>query len=158
MSVFLLQICWSIRPYLTPEMLVCSIRNERVLRKHSVEILSSKGDVCVTDHLAVTQCPQRHLNGILVIDSWGIYCKIARRSMSPLWLTNIGSGNGLMLSGNQPLPGLTFTRSMSLYVVTRLQWCNSYIWKIEALCPTDCCDWFERRDMLLMWSMPFFNI
>ena len=45
---------------------------------------------------------------ILVIDGWGIACKIALIWMSldfidVRWSVNIGSGNGLVLSGNKPL-------------------------------------------------------
>ena len=43
---------------------------------------------------------------ILVIDGWGIFCEIALMNVTGLhWqLVNIGSGNGLVPSGNKPLP------------------------------------------------------
>ena len=43
---------------------------------------------------------------ILVIDGWGIACEIALiwMSLDLLWKVNIGSGNGLVSSGNKPLP------------------------------------------------------
>ena len=47
---------------------------------------------------------------ILVIDGWGIACEIALILMSldftddQLTLVHIGSGNGLVPSGNKPLP------------------------------------------------------
>ena len=44
---------------------------------------------------------------ILVIDGWGISCEIAlnMNDTGRQWgLVNIGSGNGLVPSGNKPLP------------------------------------------------------
>ena len=44
---------------------------------------------------------------ILVIDGWGISCEIApNMNVNGLhwWSVNIGLGNGLVLSGNKPLP------------------------------------------------------
>ena len=44
---------------------------------------------------------------ILVIDGWGISCEVALIWMSlglHWWSVNIGSGNGLVPSGNKPLP------------------------------------------------------
>ena len=44
---------------------------------------------------------------ILVTDGWGISCEIVLKWMSlglHWWSVNIGSGNGLMPSGNKPLP------------------------------------------------------
>ena len=44
---------------------------------------------------------------ILVIDGWGISCEIALIWMSlglHWWSVNTGSGNGLVPSGNKPLP------------------------------------------------------
>ena len=51
--------------------------------------------------------------------------------VSPVWwLVNIGSGNGLLLSGNKPLPEPVWPRSMSPYSVTWPQWVkNSCIYK-----------------------------
>ena len=50
----------------------------------------------------------RHLifKQILVIDGWGISCEIALMNVTELrwWSVNIGSGNGLVPSGNKPLP------------------------------------------------------
>ena len=48
------------------------------------------------------------LKQILEIDDWGIFCEIALIWMSLDFTdnqVNIGSGNGLVLSGNKPLPG-----------------------------------------------------
>ena len=44
---------------------------------------------------------------ILVIAGWSISCEIALIRMSlefTVWSVNIGSGNGLVPSGNKPLP------------------------------------------------------
>ena len=41
-----------------------------------------------------------------------------------LWLVNIGSGNGLVPSGNKPLPEPMLTQ---IYVVSRPQWVNAFI-------------------------------
>ena len=42
---------------------------------------------------------------ILVIDGWGISCEIALNVTGlHWWSVNIGSGNGLVPSGNKPLP------------------------------------------------------
>ena len=43
---------------------------------------------------------------ILVIDDWGICCEIALiwLSLDFIWSVNIGSGNGLVTLGNEPLP------------------------------------------------------
>ena len=49
----------------------------------------------------------------------------ARRPLP--WLVNIGSGNGLVPSGNKPLPEPILTRSMSPYSIARPQWVNSTV-------------------------------
>ena len=41
------------------------------------------------------------------------------------WSVNIGSGNGLVPSGNKPLPEVMLTQILSPYGVTRPQWVNS---------------------------------
>ena len=51
---------------------------------------------------------------ILVIDGWGISCEITLQWMSLTglhwWSVNIGSGNGLVPSGNKPLPEPVLTK------------------------------------------------
>ena len=55
---------------------------------------------------------------ILVIDGWGISCEIALNVTGLYWWSvNIGSGNGLVPSGNKPLPEPMLTqicRNMAL--------------------------------------------
>ena len=59
---------------------------------------------------------------ILVIDGWGISREIALIGMNVSglhwWTINIGSGNGLVPSGNKPLPEPMLTQS---YVAI---WCH----------------------------------
>ena len=66
---------------------------------------------------------------IIVIDGWGISCEIALRWMS-LDITDdklIGSGNGLVPSGTQPLPEPMLPRSVLPNGVTGPQWVNLVI-------------------------------
>ena len=59
---------------------------------------------------------------ILVIDGWGISCEIALIWMSfdftEWWSDNIGSGNGLVASGNKPLPEPMLTQ------ISDAIWCH----------------------------------
>ena len=53
-------------------------------------------------------------NRILVIDGWGISCEMSL----DWWSVNIGSGNGLVLSGNKPLPEPVLTE------ISVAMWCH----------------------------------
>ena len=59
---------------------------------------------------------------ILVIDGWGISEEVTRPHW---WVVSFDSCNGLVSSGNKPLPEPILLRSVSPYGVTRPQWVNS---------------------------------
>ena len=58
---------------------------------------------------------------IFMIDGWGISCEIALiMNVTKLnsWSVNIGSGNGLVLSGSKPLPEPMLTQ------ISATVWCH----------------------------------
>ena len=75
-------------------------------------------------HHAQQQVLQNKINSLaskeIVTDAWGISHEIGQISVTGnnCWLVNIGSGNGLVPSGNKPLPEPMLTQ---IYVVT---WCH----------------------------------
>ena len=46
------------------------------------------------------------------------------------WQVNIGSGNGLVPSGNKPLPEQMLTQ---IHGVTRPQWVNARLWQLQCI-------------------------
>ena len=80
------------------------------------------------------------------IDILSISCEIAPRWMPQdliWWLVNIGSGNGLVPSGNKPLPEPMLTK---IFVVTRSQWVNEPTWHRYG--------GRHDKNMADIWNMP----
>ena len=46
-----------------------------------------------------------------------------------LWYVNFGSGNGLLPSGNKPLPEPSWPRFLFTYIVVRRLWINGLFWQ-----------------------------
>ena len=71
------------------------------------------------------------------------YCSHMNATIPHWRLFNIDSGNGLVPSGNKPLPASMMTRFQSPHSITRGQWVKD--WLVEEL------QWTEKDDRVPEW-------
>ena len=108
---------------------------ESTWRRHQMETFFALLAICAGDSPVPDEFPTQRpvtrsfevffdlrLNKRLSKKSWGWWFETLNATRPHWWQVKIGSGNGLVSSGNTPLSQPMFPRSVSPYDVTRPQW------------------------------------